>query len=408
MRGRAKDFNRYRLTVVEGTLCLHVMNMSDTGITIDHVFLAGGDTMVRIEQTEPSHKTEQANAFTNFDAYARHPGSHPERKPTIHHNDTHLGMGNAYDAAQPNPNSHCFGPCEKAKNWHPNAKDHSAQAEDWRQRNSELSQKPLDVDKDGKYHVQKGDGMDEIVDRALKDQGVDHPTDKQRAQMKKDILHSSEEDNPTLKCNPELLKPGMKLTVPGSVYKEHSEPATPAGTPGDRQGGAAVPPDTRERNEGQAGQVQVPPEGGSGLQVHLSLDGKGGADAGACPDKRLGQGAALPGDNSSTLQALPYRLDGTDRGTTQLLPYDLFGNNDYQVQLTPYQLNNKGGLAIEPCPPGGDSQLHITIPGQKAETSPAPETWNRTSEPATKPEDHWYNHVPQWLIDSLKAGGAIT
>jgi hypothetical protein len=173
----------------------------------------GGKEMAHIENYEHAPTTTLHSPGYEFDGYAKHPGKEHSR---LHHaqHGSHLHMGNAFEHASPSQNSHCFGPCEKAQGWHPAQNNHGSQAEEWRKEFEEQSHKPLSFDKDGQYQVQPGDAMGSIVRRALHDEGFAKPTSKQLKQMRKEILDASEKDNPTLKCNPELIRPGMKLTVP--------------------------------------------------------------------------------------------------------------------------------------------------------------------------------------------------
>src|ERR1700722_19887040 len=112
--------------------------------------------MVRVENTEQnSISAPPADAKgPQFEGYAPHSGQKGAKRSAQHGADLHLG--NAYAHAAPDASSHCFGPCEKAKNWHPNQNDHGTHAEAWRKQNQEQNKKPLTLDENGQYHVQPG------------------------------------------------------------------------------------------------------------------------------------------------------------------------------------------------------------------------------------------------------------
>src|ERR1700723_53199 len=154
--------------------------------------------MGHLENTERHRITtspEHANHI-RFEGYAAH---HNERGGREHvHHGKELHLGNAYDHAKPDPKSHCFGPCEKAKHWHPNPEDQSPKAKEWRKNFEKQDHEKLSTDQEHKYDVKPGDAMDSIARRALNAQGMHKPTHEQLQRMEQGIIGASKKDNPTL------------------------------------------------------------------------------------------------------------------------------------------------------------------------------------------------------------------
>jgi hypothetical protein len=85
-----------------------------------------------------------------------------------------------------------------------------------RERHSQLK-KPVEPDADGKYTVKPGDILEDIAKRiALHDGKHQSPAAirKRSHDYYQGILDCNKNDNPKLLCNPEYLKPGMKLDIP--------------------------------------------------------------------------------------------------------------------------------------------------------------------------------------------------
>ncbi|MBS1957768.1 MAG: LysM peptidoglycan-binding domain-containing protein, partial [Cyanobacteria bacterium SZAS-4] len=108
------------------------------------------------------------------------------------------------------------GGCSRADNacaWKPDANSHSQKAETWRAQREAQRDKPLDRP-DGKYEVKPGDSMNDISRRYLKEMGVNEPSNKDIAGMSKALADQNKDSYSILKCNPNLIQPGMKFEMP--------------------------------------------------------------------------------------------------------------------------------------------------------------------------------------------------
>ncbi len=332
--------------------------------------------MVRIENSDQTATTAPpADAKgIQFEGFAPHSAQKPGQHGARHGADLHLG--NAYAHAAPEANSHCFGPCEKAKNWHPDQNDRGSHAQTWRKQHEEQSQKPMTLGEDGKYQVQPGDEIGEITRRALHAKGVDKPTRAQLTQMQKDILDGSEKDNPTLKCNPGLLHEGTKLTIPGVKSEGASGPATGTATGEARKPESKTPPGT-DHGTGTGAQTGTGhpqsefPSDKSRPAVHLGPDVLNAA--------KLGHATGPQTEVPNPKGGATVRL-GT--GT------DLLGHD------------GKGGTDITRS---GNSDHVLDIPNLHIELTPKPAPPPQPDAP--KPADHWYNwhNLRDRLLDGLEA-----
>lgn len=121
-----------------------------------------------------------------------------------------------------NLDSNVYGTAEKAGmckrsddacSWRPDESSNSAQTKTWRSQREAQRDKPLET-KDGKYEVKPGDTMNDISKRYLKDLGIENPSAKEIAGLSKMLADQNKEQNSILKCNPNLIRPGMKLELP--------------------------------------------------------------------------------------------------------------------------------------------------------------------------------------------------
>lgn len=109
--------------------------------------------------------------------------------------------------------------CESEKNWRPDAERTTPGARTWDKQAESQRQKPLERNADGSYTVRPGDSLNDIARRMLKGEGSKNPSQKDVAEASKRIY----EANPKLGCNPDLIRPGMELKVPGG-QKNTSKP----------------------------------------------------------------------------------------------------------------------------------------------------------------------------------------
>ncbi len=108
------------------------------------------------------------------------------------------------------------GSCKRADDacsWRPDDSSSSSQTKTWRGQREAQRDKPLDT-KDGKYEVKPGDTMNDISKRYLKDLGIESPSAKEIAGLSKMLAEQNKEQHSILKCNPNLIRPGMKLELP--------------------------------------------------------------------------------------------------------------------------------------------------------------------------------------------------
>ncbi len=108
------------------------------------------------------------------------------------------------------------GSCTRADDacsWRPDDSSGSAQTRTWRSQREAQRDKPLDT-QDGKYEIKPGDTMNDISKRYLKELGIENPSGKEVAGLSKMLADQNKEQYSILKCNPNLIRPGMKLELP--------------------------------------------------------------------------------------------------------------------------------------------------------------------------------------------------
>lgn len=107
------------------------------------------------------------------------------------------------------------GSCRRADDacsWRPSENSNSPQSRAWRSQRETQRDKPLDL-QDGKYEIKPGDTMNDIAKRYYKDLGIE-PTKKEIDKLSKMIADENKDQYSILKCNPSLIRPGMKLEMP--------------------------------------------------------------------------------------------------------------------------------------------------------------------------------------------------
>lgn len=100
-----------------------------------------------------------------------------------------------------------------ACSWKPDANSHSKKTEQWKSDREVQRSKPLELDDQDRYEVKRGDTMNDIAKRYFKEQGIE-PTNKDVEKLSKAIADANKDNYAILKCNPNLIRPGMKLDMP--------------------------------------------------------------------------------------------------------------------------------------------------------------------------------------------------
>ncbi|MBX9947979.1 MAG: LysM peptidoglycan-binding domain-containing protein [Candidatus Obscuribacterales bacterium] len=100
-----------------------------------------------------------------------------------------------------------------ACSWQPDANSRSKQTEQWKEQREAQRNKPLSLDEQDRYEVKRGDTMNDIARRYFKDKGIE-PSNKDVDRLGKMIAEANKDNYAILKCNPNLLRPGMKLEMP--------------------------------------------------------------------------------------------------------------------------------------------------------------------------------------------------
>ncbi|MBK7838519.1 MAG: LysM peptidoglycan-binding domain-containing protein [Candidatus Obscuribacter sp.] len=96
-----------------------------------------------------------------------------------------------------------------ARNWRPAAPD-SAQGRAWEQRAERQRNAPLERDEAGRYVIKDGDSLGRIAERMLREQ--------KPGASRRDVQEGIQrilEANPALKCNPDLIRRGQVIVIPG-------------------------------------------------------------------------------------------------------------------------------------------------------------------------------------------------
>lgn len=159
-----------------------------------------------------------------------------------------------------------------ACSWQPDANSRSRQTEQWKEQREAQRNKPLSLDEQDRYEVKRGDTMNDIARRYFKDKGIE-PLDKDVDRLAKMIAEANKDNYAILKCNPNLLRPGMKLEMPpaeklelrtgpsfgsGSASPEsHARPSE--GGPGGGRGESAITNEGGFANRGSCGRYDSLP-----------------------------------------------------------------------------------------------------------------------------------------------------
>ncbi len=125
-----------------------------------------------------------------------------------------------------------FGMCKPGDpksdcNFKPDYSFGTSGAREWGREAHEQNKKPLDVDDDGKHNVRRGDTMWGIAERSLRRD--DHQaTDKEIQKRIEEIVQLNKKNYPALECNPDMIRPGYKLQIPGEGDAEPKDnPSSP-------------------------------------------------------------------------------------------------------------------------------------------------------------------------------------
>ena len=115
-----------------------------------------------------------------------------------------------------------------ARNWRPAAPD-SAQGRAWEQRAERQRNAPLERDEAGRYVIKDGDSLGRIAERMLREQ--------KPGASRRDVQEGIQrilEANPALKCNPDLIRRGQVIVIPGrggdAAVPQQGERTAPADT----------------------------------------------------------------------------------------------------------------------------------------------------------------------------------
>jgi hypothetical protein len=112
--------------------------------------------------------------------------------------------------------------CAQRQQFRPDYSNGSRSSRQWQQDSQQQRQKPLDVDSNGDYQIRKGDSVWTIGERMARGEGNRKPDAKQVQQAIEALIKA----NPELKCNPDYLRGGGKLHIPGRETV-NEKPVTP-------------------------------------------------------------------------------------------------------------------------------------------------------------------------------------
>lgn len=118
--------------------------------------------------------------------------------------------------------------CEARGGFKPAPRD-SAQGRAWQKLDEQQRGKPVEIGPDGTYQVKRGDSLSRIAERSLQGEGNKQPSKAEIQNQMKRIM----EANPVLKCNPDYLKEGEKLKIPGNKNEKPVPAESPARKPTD-------------------------------------------------------------------------------------------------------------------------------------------------------------------------------
>lgn len=174
---------------------------------------------------EVQGRVQQAPSHLYDDAYSRN----AEVKPRTEQRSTTQLPENLLPGAQIGSCGSINLDCSPAaRNWRPAAPD-SAQGRAWEQRSERQRNAPLERDEAGRYVVKDGDSLGRIAERMMREQ----KPDVSRREIQ-DGIQRILEANPALKCNPNLIRRGQVIVIPGrggeSTAPQQGERTAPADT----------------------------------------------------------------------------------------------------------------------------------------------------------------------------------
>lgn len=174
---------------------------------------------------EVQGRVQQAPSHLYDDAYSRN----TEVKPRTEQRPTTQLPENLLPGAQIGSCGSINLDCSPAaRNWRPAAPD-SAQGRAWEQRSERQRNAPLERDEAGRYVVKDGDSLGRIAERMMREQ----KPDVSRREIQ-DGIQRILEANPALKCNPNLIRRGQVIVIPGrggeSTAPQQGERTAPADT----------------------------------------------------------------------------------------------------------------------------------------------------------------------------------
>jgi len=101
-------------------------------------------------------------------------------------------------------------------NWRPDPEARTPLAQAWMRESDKQRAIPMQLDQNGDYTVQFGDCLSTIAERELKREGTAVNRDSIRGEMQK-LIDANVNEHPSLGCNPDLVKTGWKLHIPGAT-----------------------------------------------------------------------------------------------------------------------------------------------------------------------------------------------
>lgn len=171
----------------------------------------------------------------------------------------------------PRPDGSCRveNPCSPFK---PDYSGNSDSARAWNKEAKQQKGKEIEVGPDGKYEVKQGDSLWGIAERSLKKEGGKASQAEVQKRVK-ELVEANKEQYPGLDCNPNLLKRGSKLIVPGQAEKPADKAEPKADTKADPKADTKVAPEVNRTNKADVPKVEVPAGKPSGPNQGDSSDG---------------------------------------------------------------------------------------------------------------------------------------
>lgn len=109
----------------------------------------------------------------------------------------------------------------------------------WQQDHSEARKRPLEKDSEGRYEVKRGDTLSDIAAKTLRAEGKS-PSQMEIMKRAKEIAELNKDQIKDIN----LIKPGMKLRLPGDANESEAERARLR-----RQGGTSAPDQSEAETE---------------------------------------------------------------------------------------------------------------------------------------------------------------